>query len=47
MGGLLMFFVWRVPFKNYSTFSAALKFGSKFAFETNFCKFDLCDDPIP
>jgi hypothetical protein len=24
-----------------------LKFGCKFAFETKFCKFDPCNDPIP
>jgi hypothetical protein len=23
------------------------QFGCKFAFETNFCKFDPCNDPIP
>jgi hypothetical protein len=28
-------------------FGGALKFGCKFAFETNFCKFDPCNDPIP
>jgi hypothetical protein len=28
-------------------FGSALKFGCKFAFETNFCKFYLCNDLIP
>jgi hypothetical protein len=28
-------------------FCCALKFGCKFTFETNFCKFDPCNDPIP
>ena len=28
-------------------FGCDFKFGCKFAFETNFCKFDPCNDPIP
>jgi hypothetical protein len=33
--------------KLFDIFCCALKFGCRFAFETNFCKFDFCNDPIP
>jgi hypothetical protein len=33
--------------KLFDLFGCALNFGCKFAFETNFCKFDLLNYPIP
>jgi hypothetical protein len=33
--------------KLFDIFGCALKFGCKFALETNFCNFDPCNDPIP
>jgi hypothetical protein len=33
--------------KLFDIFVCALKFSCKFAFETNFCKFDPCNDPVP
>jgi hypothetical protein len=36
----------RTDKKLFNIFGCALKFGCKFAFETNFCKFDPCNDPI-
>jgi hypothetical protein len=33
--------------KLFDIFGCALKFLSKFSFETNFCKFDICNDPSP
>jgi hypothetical protein len=33
--------------KLFDIFGCDFKFGCKFAFETNFCKFDPCNDPIP
>jgi hypothetical protein len=41
-----MFFIWHVPLKSYSKFSAVLEIWLKIAFETNFCKFDPCNDHI-
>jgi hypothetical protein len=33
--------------KLFVIFGCDFKFGCKFAFETNFCKFDPCNDPSP
>ena len=37
---------WTVK-KLFDFFGCDFKFGCKFAFETNFCKLDPCNDPIP
>jgi hypothetical protein len=33
--------------KLFDIFGCAYKFGCEFAFETNFCNFNLCNDPVP
>ena len=53
--GVSVFYKWSVDVfrlgcavkKLFDIFGCALNFGCKFAFETNFCKFDLWNDPIP